>query len=219
MFPGKPTYPGWWPQWQSRPAAIVASGESASLAPLAELQAAGVPIVVINQSWELLPTADILYACDFQWWRHNNGAPGFRGGLKLSQDERAVKEFDDVRRVWLERVHQFLFDQPGRIGSGGNGGFQALNLVLQFGCQPIGLFGYDMGGRHWHGGHPRDLNDPDRDGGKIFANWIRHYRGSLPAQLAAGRRIINFAPASRLDMLPKADPVDAARILTGGQHG
>lgn len=40
---------------------------------------------------------------------------------------------------------------------GGNSGFQAIRLAIDFGCDPIVLLGYDMqfqrGRRHWHEDH------------------------------------------------------------------
>lgn len=67
-----------------------------------------------------------------------------------------------------------LFDEPGRIGSGGNSGFQAINLAAQFGARRILLIGFDMhatSGLHWYGPNtgrnrrnPSDVN---------FVHWRR----------------------------------------------
>jgi alpha-glucuronidase len=47
-----------------------------------------------------------------------------------------------------------LFDEPGVVGSGGNSGFQAINIAAQFGASRILLIGFDMhaaAGVHWYG--------------------------------------------------------------------
>lgn len=50
-----------------------------------------------------------------------------------------------------------------QIGSGGNSGFQAVNLAARTGARRVVLLGYDMGhgGRsHWHGEHGQGLSNP-----------------------------------------------------------
>ena len=41
-------------------------------------------------------------------------------------------------------VHDLLFQEPGVVGSGGNSGFQMINLAAQFGATGIALIGFDM---------------------------------------------------------------------------
>jgi hypothetical protein len=63
----------------------------------------------------------------------------------------------------MQGVDRLLFDRPGEVGWGGNGGFHALNLACQFGARKIVLVGFDMtlqGGTHWHGRHAPGLNNP-----------------------------------------------------------
>ena len=58
---------------------------------------------------------------------------------------------------------EILTDTAGVLGSGGNSGFQALNLMIQFGVSKIVLVGFDMhlaNGVHWHGKHSGKLNNP-----------------------------------------------------------
>lgn len=54
-----------------------------------------------------------------------------------------------------------LCTRAGRIHSGGNSGYQAINLAFMWGARRIVLLGYDMqrtGGRtHWHGDHGNGL--------------------------------------------------------------
>lgn len=57
-------------------------------------------------------------------------------------------------------VDRILVGQRGVIGSGGNSGFQAINIAVQFGATRIGLVGFDIGGGHWHGPHRKGLKNP-----------------------------------------------------------
>ncbi len=107
-----------------------------------------------------------------------------------------------------------LFEHPGEIGFGSNSGFQALNLVLQFGVTRVILVGYDMNldhGIHWHGRHPGLLNNP-RIGS--VAKW----RAQLDAQAglleSMGIEVLNASPISSLTAFRKVDFQEAIACLT-----
>jgi len=102
-----------------------------------------------------------------------------------------------------------LFENFGEIGWGGNGGFQAINLAIQFGARYIVLVGFDMSldhGYHWHGRHPAGLNNPSQSG-------VDKWRANLDGQAAALRRIgitvVIGSPNSRLTAYPKLSFMEA----------
>lgn len=105
-------------------------------------------------------------------------------GLKVTQDARTCQKHAEVHRVRCRSsVNEILFDRLGEVGWGGNGGFQALNLVVQFGARKIILVGYDMTlirGAHWHGRH-QGLNNPSQSG-------VDKWRARLDAQATVLRR-------------------------------
>lgn len=119
-------------------------------------------VIAINNSWQLVPWADILFACDAKWWDHNEGCPEF-GGVKLTT-ERVAAERWGIGCVECVRGDDRLRMEPkGTVGWGGNGGFHCLNLAVQMGVYRVLLVGYDMRvdlGTHWHGDHPSGLNNP-----------------------------------------------------------
>lgn len=103
--------------------------------------------------------------------------------------------------------------KPGTLGSGstlgGNSGFQALNLALQLGCRDLILVGFDMhvrNGEHWHGRHPRGLNNPT-------AETTERWRVALDSQAdflkGLGARVINASPSSALTAYPKMTLTEA----------
>jgi hypothetical protein len=165
--------------------------------------------MTINNAWKLAPWADVLYACDFSWWNHHRGAPEFEG-LKISQDSKASDTFKDVRAVRTKRREDgLLLGRPGHIGWGGNGGFQALNLAVQFGAKRIILVGYDMHldrGRHWHGDHPKGLHNP-------LPGNVRRWRAAIdknaPLLKAFGVTVINASMESALTAFPKMSLLEA----------
>jgi hypothetical protein len=117
-------------------------------------------IIAVNNTWQRVPLADVLYACDQQWWKHyhQDVANKFKGEC-WTGDRWAAHQYG------LCRVQ--MYDKPGLsrehgvLHSGANGGYQAVNLAYAFGAREILLVGYDMmrtyGMSHWHGDHPSTL--------------------------------------------------------------
>lgn len=102
-----------------------------------------------------------------------------------------------------------LLMEPGTIGWGGNSGFHALNLAVQFRASKIILVGYDMRidmGLHWHGSHPRSLNNPLA---KNIDRWRRAVDGAAPILYALGIKTVNVSPISTLQAYPKMSLTEA----------
>lgn len=107
------------------------------------------------------------------------------------------------------RCDELIFDVPGIIGWGGNGGFQALNLALQFGARAIILVGFDMtlqAGLHWHGRHPAGLNNPKS--GSVD-HWRMVLDNQAPLLSRMGARVLIGSPGSSLSAYPKLNLLEA----------
>jgi hypothetical protein len=157
-----------------------------------------------------VPWSEVLYATDFAWWERHQGAPGFRG-LKISQDPKVRHRPQwGVRQVEVVRSQDsLLLGRFGTIGWGGNSGFGALNLAVQFGAGRIVLVGYDMrvdGGLHWHGAHPKGLHNPEPQN---VARWRRVIDQQAPILKALGIEVINASKISALVAYPKMELLDA----------
>lgn len=150
----------------------------------------------------MAPWADLLYACDYQWWEATPEAAEFRG-LKVTATEKSCRG-----RPWLHRV-PYDSSAPGIsldplvIHTGGNSGFQALNLSLHLaGPGRRILTGFDMSvenGVHWHGLHTGRLQNPSED---TVAGWIQKFRAAVPYVAMAGLEVVNCTPGSALDCFP-----------------
>jgi hypothetical protein len=182
---------------------IVASGPSAKDADL-ELVRGRAKVIVINSSWRLAPWADVLYACDCKWWNANKEAFAF-AGLKITQSENCSDRLHTVRVLSGAQIST----DRGRIGGGGNSGFQACNLAVQFGARPLVLVGFDMRldlGVHWHGAHGPGLNNPNEERVK---RWRQYLDQAAPAFARLGVRVINASPVSALRAYPKMNLAEA----------
>lgn len=111
--------------------------------------------------------------------------------------------------VIARRRDEVLRDEPGVIGDGGNSGFQAINLAVQFGASKIILVGFDMridAGIHWHGRHGRGLNNPTE---LNVTKWRRVLDAVAPQIASLGVRVINCSPVSALAAYPKMTFLEA----------
>lgn len=120
------------------------------------------------------------------------------------------KRFPDVHRVRCRpKVPHLLFDTFGEIGWGSNGGFQALNLAIQFGAAKVVLVGYDMSiekGIHWHGRHPPGLNNPRQ---ASVDKWRAELDAQAPMLQQMGIEVLNASPHSRLTAYPRVPLLEA----------
>jgi hypothetical protein len=201
----------WWQDWRGECVAIVAAGPSAKTAGVEKLQDR-IHVIVINESHKLCPWAEILYSCDADWWYLRAKDVKKFPGIKLTLDDPVqagkLHGIENLHRVKIPKQHQtwvndLLFDKPGEIGSGGNGGFQMTNLSAQFGATGIALIGFDMnanGQLHWHGMHPQPLRNPDPG---RFNQWRMDFEKNAPKFLPHGIDVVNCSNVSALTSFPK----------------
>lgn len=115
-------------------------------------------------------------------------------------------------RVKIARGHESLYSarlcmERGVIGGGGNSGFQALNLALQFGARRVVLVGVDLVGTHWYGRNNWHMAGNPDDG--AFGRWAAAFEGAVPMLKAMGAEVLNASPRSALKCFPKVDLMDA----------
>lgn len=210
--------PDWFPDWRGECVAIVGAGPSLTKEDVAKLRDR-IHVVAINTSYKLCTWADALYASDAHWWDFNQGAKDFPG-LKIGFDDHGRLRYKDVRRIkikgWERRtwVNEITMDEPGVVGGGANGAFQACNLVAQFGATGIMLLGLDMCDHqraHWHGKHAWPLNNPIQTN---FDQWIHHFKVAAPAFVSLGIDVVNCTARSALRGYPKLTIEEAFKRWT-----
>ena len=193
----------WWQDWRGECVAIIGAGPSAKREDVDQLRNR-IHVIAVNESYRLAPWADAVYACDIAWWRLHKGLKEFEG-LKLSHDKTACREYA-LEHVAIENVagDELLTDKPSYVGAGGNGGFQAMNLAVQFGATGIILVGIDCSlehGPHWHGRHHYQMNNPAPSNVK---RWKKAFEEAAPRLKALGVDVVNCGGAkSALTGYPK----------------
>lgn len=200
----------WWQDWRDRAVAIVACGPSAKKVNVAALRAR-LPVIAIKEAVTLCPWADVVYGCDGPWWRHKNGLPSYKG-LKVSFEKTLGTSFPDIKFVDIpkqtkvdEYVNELLLDTPGVIGGGGNSGFQALNLALQFGASRLLLVAFDMNPshqEHWYGRNNwMKANNPTAE---HYRKWLFGFSRAAIKLKSMGVEIVNASPLSAMTCFPRA---------------
>lgn len=144
------------------------------------------------------------------------GASSF-GGLKISQDGHKPKPAWGLKLITIDKhCDRLLFNRLGEIGEGGNGGFHALNLAVQFGARRIVLVGYDMRvdlGVNWHGEHGHGLPNP---GAPNVIRWRKVLDAQASLLTNMGVEVLNASPVSTLTAFPK---VDFTTVMHGAEAG
>lgn len=196
--------PAWFLDWTGEACAIVASGPSTKRVNVAALRGQ-MRLIAIKENIDLCPWADVCYGCDAAWWRNANGLPKY-AGLKVSATNRVTTRFPDIHIIGISDPSgdKLVLAPPGVVGSGGNSGFQALNLAVQFGARRILLVGFDMTdhyGVHWYGrangngrSNPAEWN---------FKRWRAAFATASVQLTAAGVQVLNCSDLSVLTCFPK----------------
>lgn len=151
--------------------------------------------------FKAVPWGDILYACDKPWWDHYiNQLRGSFGGDLWTLDKAAAVAYGLNHVPYKDRPG---LGRNGIIHSGGNGGYQTLNLAYLFGAKKIVLLGFDMqetdGRSHSHGDHPGSLNRQSN-----YKNWVRNYQALARDLRDAGVEVINATRQTALLCFKKA---------------
>lgn len=133
--------------------------------------------------------------------------PDFKG-LKIcyiGDNNNRPPPYEDIRRIGIRKNQdRLLFDESAVTGSGGNSGFQALNLAAQWGARRILLFGFDMNaesGAHWYGRNQWvGANNPDETN---FRRWRKAFEAAADQLKQMGIECLNCSPVSALSCFPK----------------
>lgn len=165
-------------------------------------------VLVVNCTHRLVPWAAALYAGDLQWWdRYNEEARDFAGEKWTWNEMAAIRyRLNRVRRA----EGQGLCKTRLQVHSGGNSGYQAVNLAYHFGATRIVLLGFDMhrlNGGHWHGEHDGMLSAPANHI-PVWRQAFRHLAHDLRHE---GVQVVNATEGTELHCFEKMPLAQALR--------
>ena len=205
--------------WPGATVVVCASGPSLTAAGSLDILSDADDLKIITANNAAFPVgplrrhrkADIhCYAADSAWWNHYGssvrqyvpsaclwGAWPFGPGGEQDNTLPA-----GVRSVRVDTAEKNEFQTNGRwINSGGNSGFQAINLAIAFGAARVVLLGFDMApaGRkvHFHADHVSGLRNPSPD---IIGRWRERLDA---APVPTGVEILNASVETALQSFPR----------------
>lgn len=183
------------PRWAGRLVVVAATG--AGLTPEVAAECAGTPTIAVSDAYRLMPTADVLYSCDTRWWDYHR--PQFAGEKWSCHEPSRNDKTGAAARHDLHLVRGCqgdTFRTDGRIAYGSNSGFQAIGLAILFGASRIVLVGFNLGGPHFFGAHPRPLVN------STHGQFLPAFRAAA-ARMPPGVSIVNATPGGALDCWPR----------------
>lgn len=200
---------------------LIATGSSLTFDDVsASLSAKSLKTVVVNDAFRWAPGADILYACDFEWWDKYStphvwtvDGEKYPSALSVcgerwtqSEARKGVNIFRDGLNVVKSIREHGLSHDPTIIHQGGSSSFQALNLVCHMGAARVILLGFDNKtgkNHHFFGKHPAGLSRH-----MPFEMWRKAYERALPDLEKMGVEVINCTRDTALEMFPKRNLQD-----------
>lgn len=196
--------------WKSEPIVFcIASGPSLLQSDVDVLKGR-CKTIVVNNTVEKAPWADILYASDGEWWHMNKGVIGFTGTkITLHTAWDLVEGFSDLYpdiKV-LENLGGpgLEFKHKDAICNGRNSGYCAINVAIHKGAKVIGLLGYDMRfGPNGEVHHHKDHVGRPNPGKGHFVTWLEHYERMANILAGTDIRIVNCTRRTALTMFPRS---------------
>ena len=196
--------------WPGATVVCLAGGPSLDLAQVRRVAIARredrIRAIAINDACYPAFWADVLYACDWRWWKKHEGVPSFKGlKITISNSRGHVDEYPEIRIVENTGTDG-LEIKPTGIRTGRNSGYQAINLCLHFGAKRIVLLGYDLklgsnGEAHWFGDH-EDWQLKQRTVDNVLKP---AFNGLAKPLRKLGIQVLNCTPGSALEVFPKME--------------
>lgn len=200
--------PDWSAAWAGATVVVAASGPSQRRADLDYARTRGARVVAINSTWRLAPRADMLFACDADWWKKCGPGPDEFAG-------RRVVGKVGFPGAWFANVvpsERMIWDGE-RLGGGHNSSFQALNLMAIWAVRRVIFLGLDCqmtapgvaAQVHWHGPHERRPNPNENN----FFRWRQFFDRAAPEIAARGVEVVNASRSTALECFPRM-PIEEA---------
>lgn len=175
----------------------IASGPSLTAADCDLAKRSGAKIIAVNNSWQLAPFCDYLYAGDEKWWK------AYHKEINVSAEKWTCSR---------EAANTFGLNFHA-IGGGYNSGLRAIQFAIFKGFKSIGLLGYDCSlanGVHWHGLHTKQfLKNPSAP---KLARWHVQFAKVAEKLASAHVQVINLSRHTELTCFKRAALEDVLSV-------
>jgi len=180
----------------------IAGGPSLTKTDISLCEQSSYPLLGINNAYQITDRLTYHYACDTKWWQHHypyTQAHTRKFSLNGKQKDEGYPGVEQMKRGGREALsHEWPI-----LGTGGNSGFQAVNLAYLLGYKTIILLGYDLsdsGGTHWHPDH--NFSGSTNPSKGTFGSWIRAFNKVAPELKKANVEVLNATRSTALKCFP-----------------
>lgn len=141
------------------------------------------PVYVVKECAFAAPWADVLYAADADWWDLYKGCPEF-AGEKWTVNVQAAQKYG-LNYAAAKTQLDWSDDLAVGLATGGNSGFQTMNLAVlremqRGGLDRLVLLGYDMGFKPGTQKHWWDKQHPRASRESNYGKWIERMAQAAP---------------------------------------
>lgn len=162
-------------------------------------------VIAINRAYEVLPRAQYTYFSDYRFWGWHQDGLLAHPSIKVTGSPINVNHPDVVQ--YKLTGYRGIDLRPGKLRSGNNSGYAAINLAVHLNARRIYLFGFDMrapeGVTHWHGGYLIKTKTTVYE-----ANMLRYFPTSLKALACLGVEVYNVGIESKIECFKKIPLTD-----------
>lgn len=166
----------------------IASGPSLTAADCELIRKTGVKTVAVNNSWEVAPFCNYIYAGDHKWWAE------YHDKITIRAERWACSR---------KAANEFCLNYHYAAGPY-NSGMRAIQWGIISGFKKIALLGYDCSvenGLHWHGPHPESsLRNPNE---KKIKKWQAQFSNVVVWAEQNGVDIVNCSRDTKLTCFPR----------------
>ena len=159
--------------------AVLCTGPS--LSPAVVDRVRHLPLVAVNNAYELAPFAVALAANDVKWWARNPDAHQFDG-----------RKFSTNRIRGVEHV------MAPHVQNRTCSGVLGMEVAKRLGATRILLLGADFHGSHYFGAYENGLTNTDEKGRRIHANQFASW-----ARVNKRVMVVNATEGSMLECFPR----------------
>lgn len=162
-------------------------------------------VYAVKEAALLAPWADVLYAADHDWWTNNPDRWRDFKGEKWTIENRASQLFPEINAIRC-RTEWKWSNTPGIIATGGNSGFQVINMAVLDGAEKVVLLGYDYGYEPGQDKHWWDKDHPRTSRQSNYAEWNKRLAAAAPLIPVP---VLNASRQSAITCFPRLSLKDA----------
>ena len=202
-------------RWRGETVVVMASGPSLTAADATYAREHARRVIVINETWRLCPSADVLYGADHTWWAHRAPPPEAFLGERWTQQAQWPHPGPPAPLQVMQSKPGHRISPPGAnvIETGSNSAYQGAGLAVVWGASRVVFLGLDLCApdgepNHWHGDHA----PPCVNSRVAYPGFIKAFTAAAPRFAEHGVTVVNASRRTALTCFPRMTIQEALNV-------